>query len=209
MTDNYEKITKQNLQRLYADLPGNLADNLPAEKQGNRFIFKAFGETCVISPETITLGDGEHSSVLGILISLYSLNARPEPCIEEPFKAFKEFDNSMPYAGAFTTHTEQILAPHAEAVKNSIPKIKGTLSGKDALESVSGDFAFVVYPLPKIALCYIFYEADEEFPSSVTCLYSNNADLFMPVDALADTGEYTSRKILEITKRTIDNGVKP
>lgn len=201
MTDNYEKIVRQNLELLYADLPGELADRLPAEQNGNRFTFMAFGETCTISPEGITLGEGGHPSAIGILISLYALNAKPDPCIETPFKAFKELPNSMPYAGAFTTHTEQVLVAHTESVKKSIPLIKKTLCGKDAPQEVSGDFAFVVYPLPKIALCYIFYEADDEFPASATCLYSQNADLFLPVDALADTGEYTSKKILEIIGR--------
>jgi hypothetical protein len=58
--------------------------------------------------------------------------------------------------------------------------------------------AFVVHPLPKIALCYIFYVADDDFPASVTCLYSNNAHHFLPIDALADVGEYTSRRMLTL-----------
>ena len=54
------------------------------------------------------------------------------------------------------------------------------------------------YPLPKIALCYIFYEADDDFPALVTCLFSNNVNQFLPVDGLADVGEYISRKILNL-----------
>ena len=61
-----------------------------------------------------------------------------------------------------------------------------------------GDFAFTLFPLPKIALCYIFYEADEDFPASVKCLFSNNANQFLPVDGLADVGEYTSKKIMDL-----------
>ncbi len=63
---------------------------------------------------------------------------------------------------------------------------------------MGGDFAFVVYALPKVALCYIFYKSDQDFPASVTTLYSNNAISFLPIDALADVGEYTSKKIIEI-----------
>ena len=37
-----------------------------------------------------------------------------------------------------------------------------------------------------------------DFPASATCLYSNNANRFMPTDRLADVGEYTSRKILNL-----------
>jgi hypothetical protein len=39
---------------------------------------------------------------------------------------------------------------------------------------------------------------DEKLPASATCLFSNNALSFLPIDALADTGEYTSKKIIEL-----------
>ncbi len=198
MTDNYEKIASDNLRRLYEYLPGDLETSLPAEKKGNDFVFQAFGETCVISPAAITLGQTPCPSVLAILISLYALHAKPEPMITLPFRAFKEWPGSMPYVAAFSTHTEQILAPRTEDIYNSLTLIKDAISGMEAPAEISGDFSFVLRPLPKIALCYIFYEADEDFPASVTCLYSGNANSFLPTDALADTGEYTSRKILKL-----------
>ncbi|MFP4308093.1 MAG: DUF3786 domain-containing protein [Desulfococcaceae bacterium] len=52
--------------------------------------------------------------------------------------------------------------------------------------------------MPKIALSDISHEADEDFPASATCLFSANADEFLPVDGLADLGEYTSRAILGV-----------
>ena len=198
MTDNYTRIAQKNLETLYSQLPGDLADNLPAAQEGSRFTFNAFGETCTIEPGGIRLGQGGFSPVLGIIISLYALNARPEPCIPEPFNAFKAFPGSMPYVGAFSTHTEHILIPHVSAIEKNIGRIQQALNGSQAPLSVSGDFAFVVYPLPKIALCYIFYEADDDFPASATCLFASNAPLFLPLDALADVGEYTSKKIIEL-----------
>jgi len=202
MTDNYAKIVQNNLERLYGDLPSDLSQNLPGAQDGERFIFNAFGEKCVIEPNRITLGEQEHSSVFGILISLYAMNACSDLCVLTPLKAFKEFNDSMPYAGAFTTHTEQLLVPHVGKVKDAIPTITKKLNGEKAPSETGGDFSFMVYPLPKIALCYIFYEADDDFPASVTCLFSNNANQFLPVDGLADVGEYTSRKIINL----IDSG---
>ena len=198
MRDNYAKIVADNLNRLYNPLSPKLADNLPAEQKGDGFIFKAFGEKCLIEPKGIFLGESKQSSVFGILISLYALNACPDFCIPMPLKAFKELPNSMPYAGAFTTHTEQLLAPKVSAIKKSKNIITKSIDGGEAPWGTGGDFSFMVFPFPKIALCYIFYEADEDFPASVTCLYSNNANLFMPLDALADVGEYTSKKILTL-----------
>jgi len=198
MTDNYAKIVQDNLNRLYGNLPKDLAKNLPGEQDVERFIFDAFGKKCVIEPERITLGEEEHSSVFGILISLYALNARSDICVLSPLKSFKELPDSMPYVGAFTTHIEQLLVPHVAKIKDAVPRITKTLKGGKAPSEAGGDFSFIVYPLPKIALCFIFYEADDEFPASVTCLYSNNANQFMPVAGLADVGEYTSKKILNL-----------
>ena len=198
MTDNYAKIVNDNLKRLYSDLPEDLDARLPAQRDGNAFTFTAFGQVCIIAPEGITLGGAGVPGVIGILLSLYALHAATEPPLLEPFKAFKEFSGSAPYVGAFASHTEQLLVPAVQRIKVQTDRIGGRLEGETAPASVGGDFAFVVRPLPKISLCYIFYEADEDFPPSATCLYSNNADRFMPMDGLADVGEYTSRTIMEI-----------
>jgi hypothetical protein len=200
MTDNYAKIVQNNLNQLYGNLSNDIAQNLPGKLEGEQFVFDAFGEKCSIGPKGITLGDREHFSVFGILISLYALNARSDICVPAPFKAFKEFPDSMPYVGAFATHTEQILVPHVTTIKQSIQKITETIKGEEAPAGTGGDFSFIVYPLPKIALCYIFYEADDDFPASVTCLYSNNAQLFLPIDGLADVGEYCSKTILNLVE---------
>ena len=196
--DNYAKLAKDNLERLYGNLPDNLDRNLPAEKNGLAYSFTAFGRSCEISPGKISLDGDEPPGVIGILLSLYALHANGEIPVLEPFKAFKEFPDSAPYVGAFASHTEQVLLPKVDGIKTRIESITERLSGQPAPPTVSGDFAFVVRPLPKIYLCYIFYEADEDFPPSVICLYSANANRFMPMDGLADIGEYTSKTILNI-----------
>jgi len=202
VTDNYAKIVEENLDRLYTDLSEDLAkdlaENLPGEMSGNRFTFEAFGDTCEIAPNGITLGGEPPLSVMRILISLYALYACPDSCSLRPFKAFKEFPDAAPYVGAFATHTEQLLVPRVDEIRSAIPVITEILRGEEEKSSDGGDFSFIVYPLPKIALRYIYYEADEDFPASVTCLFSHNANRFLPTDGLADVGEYTSRKILTL-----------
>ena len=198
MGSNYTTIIKNNLSKLYAN-PGDSPENrLPAAKSGDRYRFQAFGDTCVLSPEGITLGDEEINDPRGIIISLYALHAKATPCRPKPFKAYKEFPDTMPYAAAFGTHTEQILIPYTDRIIKKAALIQERLNGGATTENMAGDMVFTVNPLPKIHLCYIFYEADEDFPPSVTCLYSFNAAEFLPTDALADVGEYTSKKIIEL-----------
>lgn len=200
MTDNYQTIVNDNLKRLYADMPVDLDNRLPAVRHDSYFVFKAFGQECVIAPDGITLDGGAAASILGILLSLYALNATTDASVLEPLRAFKEFPNSAPYVGAFASHTEQILVPAVPKIKQHLERIGDRLFGQESPAGIGGDFAIVVRPLPKIHLCYIFYEADADFPPSVTCLFSNNANRFMPMDGLADVGEYTSKAILDLIR---------
>jgi hypothetical protein len=196
--DNYEKIIKDNLARLYKNMPDHLEQLLPGQYQNEQLVFKAFGCSCRIGADGITVGEKPETGVIGILISLYALHAKPDPCIPTPFKAFREIPNSMPYAGAFAGHTEQILIPHIDKIEDSLEPIFETLNGETGSGSEGGDLSFVVRPFPKIKLNYIFYRADDDFSASATCLFSNNALSFLRIDALADTGEYTSKKIIEL-----------
>jgi hypothetical protein len=195
---NYGKIIKDNLDRLHKNMPDHLEQLLPGQYQDEQLFFKAFGCSCRIGLDGITVGDKPETGVIGILISLYALHAKDDPCIPTPFKAYREFPNSMPYAGAFAGHTEQILIPHIDRIEDNLELIFETLNGEPGSGSEGGDFSFVVRPFPKIKLNYIFYRADEDFSASATCLFSNNAPAFLPIDALADTGEYTSKKIIEL-----------
>ncbi len=198
MTDNYAKIVRDNLEKIYANLPPTLATALPARQDEDEFHFTAFARPCRITPKGIFLGDVLKEDVFGILLSLYALWANDAPCVVDPMIGFKELPDSMPYVGAFTTHTEQILIPAVSKINAARHHLIESFGGRDVSENSPGDFAFILTPLPKVSLQYIFYEADEDFPAGVTCLYSHNAAVFMPVDGLADVGEYTSRTILEL-----------
>jgi len=194
----YAGIILDNLEKLYSATPEALAGALPARQEGDSYLFQAFGQDCRLQPDRIMLGGQEQTGAIGIVISLYALNVLPEPCRLEPLQAFRDIPNSMPYVGAFTTHAEKIMTDYVAGIKTAQKRIMEELQGHESPPAVGGDFSFVLYPLPKIGLCYIFYEADEEFPASVTCLFSSNAHLFLPVDPLADTAEYTSKKILSL-----------
>jgi hypothetical protein len=104
----------------------------------------------------------------------------------------------MPYRGAFATHAEQTLQPYVPAIRQHQKDLLGRFSGHINPDASSGDFSFTLYPLPRIALYYIFYLPDEEFPAAVACLFPANATNFLPVAGLADVAEYTAKKIIEL-----------
>ena len=201
MPDKYSDIVQDNLRRLYDNLPLDLARDLPAKRVGEQFHFAAFGEKCVIDPDRIILGEEEHFPVFYLIISVYALTANPEKCVLLPLKAFKEFPDSISHVAASAMPASKMLSPHVDQIKKEMDFIIGKFNGEKGPNDAGGDFSFIVYPLPKIALCYVFYEADDDFPASVSCLYSNNANQFMPVGGLADVAEYTSKQILKMIDR--------
>ena len=201
MPDHYAKIIEENLRLLYQTPLEQLSSTLPAERDGDCFVFEAFGDTCRIAPDGVFLCNRRDTGASGVLISLYARHSRPIPQIVAPLKAFRELPNSMPYAGAFTSHTETPLTQQVDRIEAAQSLITRALRGEPSSDLAGGDFSFLVRPLPKISLGYIFYRADEEFAASVTCLFSNNARDFMPIDGLADVGEYTSKKILALLDR--------
>jgi len=195
MTNNYATIVQNNLRRLFEMDLNERAAALPARYQDGALVFKAFGHQCALTSQGITLDNREESGPRGIVLSLYALHAEADALEAAPFKSFKELPGSMPYAGAFTNRTEQALIPYVDRLASARQRVIDHFEGGDAPADVSGDCALVVRPLPKIALCYVCYAADEDFPAAVTCLYSRNADRFLPTDALADLGEYTTKAI--------------
>ncbi|MBN1850043.1 MAG: DUF3786 domain-containing protein [Deltaproteobacteria bacterium] len=198
MTNQYEKIIQQNLIRIYQKEPTTLEANLAGKRKDNHFYFKAFGKDCCLTPEGIMISGSPETGPQGLLISLYALNAGPAAIQMTPFKAFKDLPNSMPYHGAFSMNSERPLIPYVSRLENAQERIKAVFYGENAPKGTPGDFAFVIYPLPMIALCYIFYRTDDEFPASCICLFSANAIDYMPIDGLADVGEYTSKRLIEL-----------
>lgn len=200
MSTAYAGIIRENLKKLFARDLDERADAMAARHQEAFLQMNAFGAACRIAPDGILLDELPEEGPRGIIISLYALHAVSMAPMLEPFKSFKEVPNSAPYAGAFANRTEQALVPAVGRLTGMREKILSRLEGTAAPASVSGDLAFVVRPLPKICLCYVCYLADEEFPAGVTCLYSQNAHLFLPTDALADVGEYTTKAILSLVE---------
>jgi hypothetical protein len=197
MPSKYSEIVEQNINVLFSDDLPSRAAAMGAELEEQTLVFKAFGAQCHIAADGVRLNGELQTGPVGIVLSLYALHAISEHCRIEPFKAFKELPNSAPYAGAFTSHTEQPLTPLVDHILDNQHSLIDHFDGMPAPTHISGDGTLIVRPLPKIALCYIFYKADEDFPASATCLLSNNASAFLPLDALADTGEYTSRAIID------------
>jgi hypothetical protein len=196
MSQNYLKIRNDYLKKAWARTPTGLAGALPARlTEAAALSFRAFGEDCLLTETEITLAGAPATGPRGLLIALYASTVRDLPVQLDTLKSFKELPGSMPYQAAFAANAERLLVPQVTAIHGQQEMLAAVFSGHLNCEPPSGDFAFTLYPLPRVPLYYIFHLPDEEFPASVTCLFAANALDFMPLDGLADVAEYTGKRI--------------
>ena len=193
----YADIIRGHLANVFGGDAGVWADYPGVTGKAYGFELTAFGRVCRLTPEGIFIDERPEWGPRGIIVALLARHAVPDDAVETPWQAFRELPNSAPYVGAFRSHTEQILVPHVPALHRNQAAIAEVLHGCAPEDGGPGDWGLVVEPLPKIRLCYHFYLPDEDFPANVTCLYSRNAHCFLPTDALADVGEYTSRALID------------
>ncbi len=197
MGQNFLDIQKEYLKKVSLRQLDELEVALPARRKGDCFHFQAFGEPCELYPHEIILGGQKLTGPEGILIALYASQVPNEQMELRPLKAFKQFPGGMGYQGAFAMNAEKILHSHVPVIHQHKDEIAARFSGHLNQDARRCDFSFTLYPLPRVALYYIFNLPDEEFPASVTCLFPSNATHLLPVAGLADVAEYTARKIIE------------
>lgn len=195
-TSNYAALIEENLQAAFAAGDAELAARLGVGGEAANLDFQAFGAACELRRDGVWLKGQNEQGPRGVIISLLARHARAEACIEEPWQAFRELPDSMPYVAAFRAHTELPLIPHVASIIADASALAAAMGGHALAQPVSGDAALVLAPLPKIRLCYLLYRPDDEFAANATCLFASNAQRFLPTDALADVGEYTSRAVI-------------
>ena len=198
MSDNFLQIQKEYLREAWYRPAEEMEAVLPDRRQGDCFYFQAFGEPCELYPQEIILGGHRLTGPEGILIALYALHVQKEEPQLHPLKSFKQFPGGMAYYGTFSAHAEKALHPYVPILHQCQQELLTRFSGHINANPPIGDFSFTLFSLPRLPLYYTFYLPDEEFPASVTCLFPSNATRFMPVDGLADTAEYTTRKMIKV-----------
>ncbi len=198
MSQNLIDIQKQYLQKAWNRSIRELEEALPARYASKAFHFQAFGEPCEIYSQEIILGGESLQGAEGILIAIYASLVRNEPVQLQPLKSFKQFPGGMGYQAAFAMNAEKSLIPYVEMIQKKQEELIARFSGSPNKDVKRYDFSFTLYPLPRIPLYYLFNLPDDEFPATVTCLFSSNADRFLPVEGLADIAEYTAKKIITL-----------
>ena len=200
MPEQFVDIQMNNLEQLYGGDINGLEKRISAQREGDEFLFRAFGQNCRLSRKGVYLDDIFDTEWAGVLVTIYALNAVEEDVQLHPLQSFKEIGGTVAHGDNWVAYAEEKITEHANAIKSRSNEIIATFDGRDnqGEKGARGDFSFTLYPLPKVPQFYNFYLADDEFPASVKCLLAANATSFLPVSTIGDVAYMTAKMMVEI-----------
>lgn len=125
--------------------------------------------------------NGEVSLTNRILILHYLTTANGQ-APENKWISFKELPDGAIYNDPFTRRTIKPMLNIFSANPENLVKVTEKMGGKRA---EFGDVSVTVPVFPQVAITYVIWEGDEEFPASGTVLFDGSAKSYLPTEDYA------------------------
>lgn len=125
--------------------------------------------------------DAEVSITNRILILHYLTTANGQD-LENKWISFKELPDGAIYNDPFTRRTIKPMLNIFSANPENLIKVAEKMGGKRA---EFGDVSVTIPVFPQVAITYVIWEGDEEFPASGTVLFDGSAKSYLPTEDYA------------------------
>ncbi len=133
------------------------------------------------------------SPLIETLLLYYYSTASGAP-IQGEWVSFADLPDGRFYNQAFQGYTGSELGrffqSDAARLKQAV-----TSSGGVLVPDAPGDLAYRFMALPRVPLLLVYWQGDEDFPSSYQVLFDAAADRYLPTDACAILGSYLTGQI--------------
>lgn len=167
-----------------------------AENQG-AFSFKIWANEVVLSyPELVAsqAQTGKELSLFEQAMLLYYFRIADGYPVSGQWISFSELADGRFYNQAFQGYTGQELARAFQDNRTAFERAAKSLGG---IQQPPGDAAFAFQALPRVSLLVVFWQGDEDFPSSFQMLFDVSADHYLPTDAYAILGSTLTRRLIK------------
>jgi hypothetical protein len=197
-----EQRFAQRLEALRAALsnadPARVAQLSGAQQTLDRQLALAFwGRSIRISsPEWVAYPEGSDqplSSFDQALLLYYLTTADGEPLNQE-WISFSDLPDGRFYNQAFQGYTGKELALAFREDRAAFEEAAQVLGGA---RYPLGDAAYAFQVLPRVPLLVVYWQGDEDFPSSCQILFDAAASHYLPTDAYAILGSTLTRRLIK------------
>jgi len=185
---NYENIYEGLVRELAQADYEHAMVHLGALKAGDEIAMEVFGRTCLVGPRGVRAADGGSLDFTVRIVTAYYLLHAGRGDLKEEWRSYRDFKDGAFFNSAFNQTSEQRIASAFSGRIADLKVAAKALGGENLEENLGGDFSARFDALPRIPLALIFYDADEDFPSSARILFDASAPHFLDMECLAVLG---------------------
>jgi hypothetical protein len=125
---------------------------------------------------------------------LYYLTTADGAALRREWIAFSELPDGRFYNQAFQGYTGKELARAFQDNRTAFEQAARSLGGEP---QALGDAAFAFQALPRVPLLVVYWQGDEDFPSTCQVLFDASASHYLPTDAYAILGSTLTRRLIK------------
>lgn len=127
------------------------------------------------------------------LLLYYLTTADGEP-LSEQWIGFSDLPEGRFYNQAFQGYTGQELG---RAFRDERSAFEGAAQGLGGVRRSLGDAGFAFQALPRAPMLVVYWQGDEDFPSTYQVLFNAAASHYLPTDAYAILGSTLTRRLIK------------
>ena len=175
----------------------------PLQDGRGEFHLPLWGRQVAITfPEFIArdISTEEISNPMHQALLLYYFNIADGVPLSGRWISFSELSDGRFYNQAFQGYTGRHLA---RIFTNDQQSFERAAQGLEGVPASLGDASYVFKALPRAPLLVIFWQGDEDFPSSFQILFDASANHYLPTDAYAILGSTLTHRLVA-AKRSLD-----
>lgn len=169
------------------------------------FILPVWGQSVKLSfPEFIAVDQvsGDELPTITQALLAYYFHTADGTSLAGRWISFSELPDGRFYNQAFQGYSGQVIARTFKDDIEDLALAAETLPGADnpSLERCIGDRNFIFQALPRIPLLLVYWQGDEDFPSSYQLLFDAAIIHYLPTDVCAILGSTLTRKLTAFRK---------
>jgi hypothetical protein len=181
---------RTNYDNVFDDLLGEFWEEA-AKKSAEVTLFNEF---CTVRQEGIFAGTRRIDTIGGILILRYLLHPPGDKIMDE-WVPYREFRDGANFASYIKTNIEDVIAREFAGRKAALAGRLESIGGTAYAFESKPDLSMMVYAFPSIPILSVFWDQDDEFPSSFQFLFDRSAPSFLDMESLAVLLHYVHLKL--------------
>lgn len=185
---NYEDVYLGLVDRLKRADYRHAMLELGARDAGEDVALDVLGRTCLVGPTGVKAADGRDVDfTVRIVLSYYLLHGGQGDQTGQ-WVAYRDFKDGAFFHASYAQIVENKIASDFSGRLPALTRAAQRLGGSPLNAGLGGDVCYRFPALPRVPLALVFYDADDDFPSSARVLFDAGAPRFLDMECLAVLG---------------------